>query len=214
MSYADWAAPIVPIQKTNGTIRICGDFKVTVNKVCQPDKYPLPRIEDLYAKLSGGTVFSVLDLSMAYQQIIVSMETRKYLTINTTKGLFAFNRLPAGISAAPGIFQRIMDALFSNVEGVVCYLDDILVTGKNKHEHDKNLDIVFNILYRSGLKLKHDKCLLAKSSVKYLGHVIDAQGLHPVQDKVVSIKNAPSPTNIPELQSFIGLICYYMQILV
>ena len=131
--------PIVPIQKTSGGFRICGDFKVTVNKVCKPDSYPLPRIDDLYAKLSGGTVFSVLDLSMAYQQIPISQESKAYLTINTTKGLFAFNRLPAGISAAPGIFQRLMDALFAGVPGVCVYLDDILVSGKTKQEHDKNL---------------------------------------------------------------------------
>ena len=95
ISHSNWAAPIVPIQKTSGGFQICGVFKVTVNKVCKPDSYPLPRIDDLYAKLSGGTVFSVLDLSMAYQQIPISQESKAYLTINTTKGLFAFNRLPA-----------------------------------------------------------------------------------------------------------------------
>ena len=209
VSYAEWAAPIVPIQKQNGGIRICGDFKVTVNKCSEKDKYPIPRIEDLYTKLAGGTVFSVLDLSMAYQQIVVNQRSRRYLTINTTRGLFTFNRLPAGICAAPGIFQRIMDGLFSNVEGVVCYLDDILVCGKDIQDHNKNLDIVFSILYQSGLKLKKDKCLLAESSVKYLGHIIDAKGLHPLASKVGAIQNAPAPTNVNELQSFIGLISYY-----
>ena len=209
VSYAEWAAPIVPIQKQNGGIRICGDFKVTVNKCSEKDKYPIPRIEDLYTKLAGGTVFSVLDLSMAYQQIVVNQRSRRYLTINTTRGLFTFNRLPAGICAAPGIFQRIMDGLFSNVEGVVCYLDDILVCGKDIQDHNKNLDIVFSILYQSGLKLKKDKCLLAESSVKYLGHIIDAKGLHPLASKVKAIQNAPAPTNVNELQSFIGLISYY-----
>ena len=136
VSYAEWAPPIVPIQKQNGGIRICGDFKVTVNKCSEKDKYPIPRIEDLYTKLAGGTVFSVLDLSMAYQQIVVNQRSRRYLTINTTRGLFTFNRLPAGICAAPGIFQRIMDGLFSNVEGVVCYLDDILVCGKDIYSAD------------------------------------------------------------------------------
>ena len=93
VSHSDWAAPIVPIQKTNGDIRICGDFKVTVNKVSKPDSYPIPRIEDLYAKLSGGKVFSVLDLSMAYQQIVVSEESKSNLTINTTKAGYMLNFL-------------------------------------------------------------------------------------------------------------------------
>ena len=177
VSHSDWAAPIVPIQKTNGDIRICGDFKVTVNKVSKPDSYPIPRIEDLYAKLSGGKVFSVLDLSMAYQQIVVSEESKSYLTINTTKGLFAFNRLPAGISAAPGIFQRLMDALFAKISGVCVYLDDILVSGKDEKDHEKNLDLAFTVLSDAGLKLKREKCLLAQDSVTYLGHIIDSRGL-------------------------------------
>ena len=154
LSYAEWAAPIVPIQKQNEGIRICGDFKVTVNKCSEKDKYPIPRIEDLYTKLAEGTVFSVLDLGMAYLQIVVNQRSRRYLTIYTTRGLFTFNRLPAGICAAPGIFQRIMDGLFSNVEGVVCYLDDLLVCGKDIQDHNKNLDIVFSILYQSGLKMR------------------------------------------------------------
>ena len=104
VSYAEWAAPIVPIQKQNGGIRICGDFKGTVNKCSENYKYPIPRTEDLYAKKSGVQFFSVLDLSMAYQQIVVNQRSRRYLTINTTRGLFTFNRLPAGICAAPGIF--------------------------------------------------------------------------------------------------------------
>ena len=102
-----------------------------------------------------------------------------------------------------------MDGLFSNVEGVVCHLDDILVCGKDIQDHNKNLAIVFSIFYQSGLKLKKDKCLLAESSVKYLGHIIDAKGLHPLASKVEAIQNAPAPTNVNELQSFIGLISYY-----
>ena len=91
---------------------------------------------------------------MAYQQIVVSEESKSYLTINTTKGLFAFNRLPAGISAAPGIFQRLMDALFAKISGVCVYLNDILVSGKDEKDHEKNLDLVFTVLSDAGLKLK------------------------------------------------------------
>ena len=209
VTYSDWACPIVPVQKSSGQIRVCGDFKATVNQVAETDKYPIPRIEDLYTKLAGGTIFSVLDLSMAYQQIVVAPQSRKYLTINTTKGLFTFNRLPAGISAAPGIFQRIMDSLFANVSGVVCYLDDILVSGKNEEDHNNNLDIVFQILKEAGFKLRKDKCSLGENCVKYLGHLIDSTGLHPLKSKVDAIKDAPIPKDVSELQSFIGLVVYY-----
>ena len=141
---------------------MCGDFKVTVKKVCKPDSYPLQRIYDLYTKLSGGTVFSVLDLSMAHQQISISQEYKSYLTINITKCIFAFNRLPAGRRDAPGIFQRLMDALFAGIPGVCVYLDDILASGKTKQEHDKNLDLVFTVLWDAGLKLNREKYLLAQ----------------------------------------------------
>ena len=136
-----------------------------------------------YSKLLGGTVFSVLDVSMAYQQIPISEESKAYLTINTTNSIFAGNRLPAGISAAPGIFQCFMDALFAGIPGVYVYLDDILVSGKTKQEHDKNLDLVFSVLWDAGLKLKREKCLLAQDRVTYLGHIIDNKGLHPVNKK-------------------------------
>ena len=167
----------------------------------------------LICKLSGGTVFSVLDLSMAYQQIPISQESKAYLAINPNKGIFAFNRLPAGICAAPGIFQRLMDVLLAGIPGVCVYLDDILVSGKTKQEHDKNLDLVFTVLWDAGLKLKGEKCLMAQDRVNYLGHIIDNKILHPVNKKVYAIHKAPEPENISELQSFIGLLCYYNKFL-
>ena len=105
----DWATPIVPVPKTDGSVRICGDYKITVNQVAKLDKYPIPRIEDLFASLAGGKAFSKLDLSQAYQQIELDEESRQYVTINTHKGLFRYNRLPFGVASAPSIFQRIME---------------------------------------------------------------------------------------------------------
>ena len=118
---------------------------------------------------------------MAYQQIPISQESKAYLAINTTKCLFAFNRLSAGISAVPRLFQRLMDALFAGIPGVCVYLDDILVTGKTKQELDKNLELVFTVLWVAGLKLKGGKCLLAHDWVIYLGINIDNKGLHNVK---------------------------------
>ena len=132
--FADWAAPIVPVLKRDGSIRICGDYKVTANRVAKLDKYPLPRIEDLFASLSGGTCFSKLDLSHAYQQIELEEESREYTIINTHKGLFGYNRLPFGLASAPSIFQRVMDTLLQGISGVCIYIDDILVAGSTE-EH-------------------------------------------------------------------------------
>jgi transposase InsO family protein len=213
VSFSEWAAPIVPVVKQDGTIRICGDYKVTINRAAKIDSYPLPRIEDLFAALSGGKLFTKLDLSHAYQQVLVHEDSRKYTTINTHRGLFEFCRLPFGISAAPAIFQRLMDTLMQGLPKVCVYLDDILVSGVDESDHYKNLSNVLGRLEDAGLTLKESKCVFAVSSIEYLGHIIDGQGLHPSPTKIDAIKNAPVPTNVTELKSFIGLINYYHKFL-
>ena len=111
VEFADWAAPVVPVMKKDGSIRLCGDYKLTVNRAAKVDKYPLPRIEDLFTALAGGTSFTKLDLAHAYQQIPLDADSRKFVTINTLKGLFQYTRLPFGVSSAPALFQRAMENL-------------------------------------------------------------------------------------------------------
>ena len=110
-SYSDWAAPIVAVPKPDGTVRICGDYKVTINPVLQIDQYPVPKAEDLFSTLAGGQKFSKFDLSHAYQQMLLTKESRKYVTINTHKGLYQYNRLPFGVASAPAIFQQTMEKI-------------------------------------------------------------------------------------------------------
>ena len=104
VEFSEWATPIVPIVKEDGTIRICGDYKQTINQVAKLDNYPILKIEDLYATLGGGTELTKLVLSQAYQQFELDEESQKYTTINIYKGLFRYKRLPFGISSAPGSF--------------------------------------------------------------------------------------------------------------
>ena len=134
VNISSWAAPIVPVLKPDDSVRICGDYKVTVNSVLQADTYPLPRIEDLFSKLTGGTIFSKLDLAHAYQQIALNEESHKLTTINTHKGLFQYNRLPFGITSAPSIFQCILETLLADVTRVCVYLDDIVVSGIDEYD--------------------------------------------------------------------------------
>ena len=117
------------------SVRICGDFKGTINPVSKLDRYPIPKLEDLFTKLAGGKAFTKLDLSQAYQQVRLDDNSKQYVVINTHKGLFRYTRLPYGISSAPGIFQRVMDNLLKGIPGVVVYLDDTLVTGTTAEEH-------------------------------------------------------------------------------
>ena len=207
--FADWAAPIVPVMKADNSIRIWDDFKLTVNKVSKLEKYPIPKIADLFTHLSGGTSFTKLDLSQAYQQVELDDESKPYTVINTHRGLFKYNRLPFGISSAPGIFQRTMESVLSRIPHVIVYLDDILITGKSETEHLKNLQLVLQRLETAGLHLKKKKCEFLVPSITYLGHRIDAQGLHPLLEKVDAIIKAARPKSITELKAFLGLLNYY-----
>ena len=209
VKYSDWATPVVPVPKPDGTVRLCGDFKVTVNPVLQIDKYPIPKPEDLLTVLAGGQKFSKLDLSQAYQQMLLHPDDRKYTTINTHLGLFQYTRLPFGIASVPAIFQHQMEKILQGIPNIACYLDDVLITGKNNTEHVATLEKVFDRLYQWGLRLKRTKCEFLKESVQYLGYVVDAQGLHTAPDKIQAITDAPSPKTQQQLRAFLGLVNYY-----
>ena len=152
--YSDWAAPIVPVPKADGGIRLCGDYKVTVNPILKVDQYPMPTAEDLLATLAGGEKFSKLDLSHAYQQVILDQESRKYVTVNTHKGLYQYTRLPFGIASAPAVFQQIMEKMLHGIPHVAIYLDNILITGRDDAEHLSILRQVLDRLRQFGVRLK------------------------------------------------------------
>ncbi|KAM7284083.1 uncharacterized protein ISCGN_001186 [Ixodes scapularis] len=209
VSTSEFATPIVPVVKKDGTIRVCGDYKTTLNPVLDTEQYPLPKLEEILAALAGGKYFSKLDLSRAYQQVEMSEDSKKLLTLNTHKGLFAVNRLPFGVASAPALFQRIMDNILKGLPGVICYLDDILVTGATAEEHLRNLEAVFCTLQQKGVRVKREKCEFFKESLQYLGHIISETGVKPSEEKVQALLHAPAPTNIAQLRSLLGLINYY-----
>ena len=209
VSHSAWAAPVVVVPKADGGIRLCGDFKVTVNQVLDVDKYPLPNPQDLLSALAGGARFMKLDLKHAYQQLPLSKDSKQFLTINTSKGLYQYNRLPFGVASAPAIFQSTIDTILKGIDGVVCYIDDILITGRNDQEPRSRLEAVLSRLERYGVQLKLSKCSFLQEKVQFLGHVIDAEGVHPSPEKVQAIVGAPSPANVTELRSFLGMLQYY-----
>ena len=196
--FADWAAPIVPVMKSDGGVRICGDYKITVNRASKLEKYPIPRIDELFASLSGGRLFSKLDLSHAYLQVPLDESSQQFVTINTHKGLFTYTRLLFGIASAPSIFQRVMETLLQGIPQVSVYLDDILVTGSTEQEHLANLTQVLQRLQAAGMRLKPQKCAFLLDSVSYLGHVISAEGLHTSKMKVKAIVDAPDQRNLSD----------------
>ncbi|UYV72403.1 K02A2.6-like [Cordylochernes scorpioides] len=206
---SDWATPIVPIMKKNGHVRICGDFKITLNPVLKIDQYPLPKIEDIFAILGRGINFSKIDLSQAYLQLELDENSKEMAVINTHKGLYRYNRLPFGIASAPAIWQRIIEQILSGIPGTLVYLDDILITGESEADHLRNLEAVLNRLNNYGLKANREKCNFFQESLEYCGHVIDKMGLHKTNDKIRAVLDAPKPLNVTQLRAFLGLVTYY-----
>nr|XP_054769557.1 uncharacterized protein K02A2.6-like [Lytechinus pictus] len=198
VEFSDWAAPVVPVQKPDGRIMLCGDYKITINPQLEVKEYPMPRPEELFASLQGGKKFTKLDLKKTYQQVDLEEKSRQYVTINTHLGLFRYTRLPFGVSSARAIFQECMNKILHGLRGVGCYLDYIIVTGSNDQEHASNLERVLKRLSQFGLRLKQSKCVFLQESVEYLGHVVDAEGLHPSPSRVEAIASACPPRYVSE----------------
>ena len=131
---------MVPVPKKDGLLRLCGDYKITVNPAIEIDQYLLPKPEDLFASLAGGTKFSKIDLTSAYQQLCLDEESQGLTTVNTHKGLYKYTRLPFGVASTPAMFQQVMDTVLQGLPNVICYLDDVLVTGSTVEEHLSNLE--------------------------------------------------------------------------
>ena len=161
---SEWAAPIVVVHKKDGGIRICGDFKVSINPYLHSHVYPLPTPQEMFSTLANGESYTKLDLARAYKQMRVKSECQPLLTINTHRGLFQYTRLPFGITTAPSLWQRAMAQVLSGLPGVVFYIDDILVTGRTREEHAANLRAVLCRIKEHGLRFKKSKCQFLQKS--------------------------------------------------
>ncbi|XP_026563421.1 uncharacterized protein K02A2.6-like, partial [Pseudonaja textilis] len=209
IDHARWETPIVTPIKPDGSIRICGDYKATLNHALQQSAYPVPVVQHLLHSLGGGWVFAKLDLAQAYQQLPVDAETAEAQTIVTHRGAFRCNRLQFGVSVAPGVFQSLMERLLQGIKGVVPYFDDVLIAAANREQLETRLRAVLNKFKDAGLKVKRDKCQLHTERVEFLGYLLDRHGIHPTGKKLRAIKEAPTQTNKAELQAFLGLLNFY-----
>ncbi|XP_062713844.1 uncharacterized protein K02A2.6-like [Aedes albopictus] len=215
VEFSNWAAPIVAVRKAqrdaegDPVIRVCADYSTGLNAALEANKFPLPTPDDIFAKLAGSQYFSVLDLSDAYLQMEVDEDSQKLLTVNTHKGLFKYKRLPPGVKSAPGAFQKVIDNMIGDLEGTESLLDDVIVFGKTRAEHDRNLNNTLQRIQEFGFRLKLEKCKFGVTQVKYLGHIISRDGLRTDPEKVRAILQMPPPKNVTELRSFLGAINYY-----
>ncbi|XP_055910903.1 uncharacterized protein K02A2.6-like [Eupeodes corollae] len=199
-----WATPIVPIRKTNNQIRLCGDYKVTINPCLIVDEHPLPTIEELFASISGGNKFSKIDLTKAYLQLEVNEECRDYLTLSTHKGLYRPTRLMYGISSAPAIWQRYMEELLSDIPGVSIFIDDVKITGRDNEEHLDRLFQVLSRLDKNNMRINVNKCQFFQDKIEYVGYEIDKNGIHKTKNKIEAIDQMPVPENKDQVRSYVG----------
>lgn len=196
--------------KKDGSICFCVDYR-KVNKVTRKDSYPLPRVDDLLDLLAGAQWFSTLDLASGYWQVEVHPQHREKTAFTTGQGLYEFRVMPFGLCNAPSTFQRLMELVLAGLRWDIClaYLDDIVVFGHTFEEHLQRLRIVLSRLRDPNLKLNPKKCQFFQQSVSFLGHVISRHGVSTDPTKIESIEKWPTPINVQELQSFLGLASYY-----
>ncbi|XP_028292970.1 uncharacterized protein K02A2.6-like [Gouania willdenowi] len=209
-SSSPYASPIVIVKKKDGTIRLCVDYR-QLNSKTRRDAFPLPRIEESLDALSGAKWFSTIDLASGYNQVPVAEHDKMKTAFCTPFGLFKFNRMPFGLCNAPSTFQRLMERMFGSqhCQSLLLYLDDVVVYSTSIDDHLQRLGAVLSRLQREGLKVKLSKCDFFKKEVKYLGHVISADGVSTDPDKITAVAGWPRPTTTTELRSFLGFASYY-----
>ena len=194
-SQSPFGAPILFVQKKDGSLRMCIDYRA-LNALTVRNRYPLPNIADLLDKFSGAKVFSSLDLASSYHQIRISEEDVPKTAFTTPFGHYKFTVLSFGLTNAPATFQAVMNKMFGHLHTFcVVYLDDILVFSKTPEEHEKHLDTVLQILEREGLYAKLKKVTLIKNELLYLGHLIGEDGNKVDTAKILCIRDWPKPSN-------------------
>ena len=212
VEHSDWASPQVCVLKPDGkSVRLCGDYKVTVNQVMDKDPYSLPSQDDLFTGLSGKKYFSKIDLANAFHQLKLSENSKKLLTVNTIVGLLQCNKMPYGITVASQVFQKVMDTILSGLKDVKCSTDDILLSSVTKDEAYELLEQVLSRLQKYNVKARMSKCVFVENSVEYVGHTVSESGIHPSKHNIEALLNAPAPTNVSELKAFLGLVNYHQK---
>ena len=200
------------VPKQDGTWRPCGDYR-TLNRVTEPDKYPLPRIADLSSRLAHAKVFSKLDLARAYHQIPLEESSIPKTAVITPFGLFEFLKMPFGLCNAGQTFQRFMDQAFRSMPHVFVYLDDILIFSDSVANHQIHLSQTLAALQELGLVCHQGKCAIGQTSLTFLGYQIDSKGITPQPSRVHAINNCAVPKTKGDVRAFIGMVNYYHKFL-
>ncbi|GJT93598.1 putative reverse transcriptase domain-containing protein [Tanacetum coccineum] len=209
-STSPWGAPVLFVKKKDGSFRMCIDYR-ELNKLTIKNRYPLPRIDDLFDQLQGSSVYSKIDLRSGYHQLRVNEEDIPKTSFRTRYIHYEFQVMPFGLTNAPAIFIDLMNRVCKPYldKFVIVFIDDILIYSRNEKEHANHLRIILELLRKEKLYAKFSKCDFWIHIVQFLGHLIDSQGLHVDPAKIEAVKNWTSPTTPTEVRQFLGLAGYY-----
>ena len=224
-SLSRWASPVIVVPKKSAPDepprrRLCVDYR-KVNalqpEVKRTDKgtgclslYPLPKIDEMFSKLGGATIFSTIDLRSGYYHIALTRESRAKSAFVVPMGKCQLKRTLFGLSQAPAYFQLLIDKMLMGCSSFAMgYLDDIIIFSKTEEEHLQHLEEIFVRLRKFGLKMKREKCSFFKKHIQYLGHLVSEKGFEPLPEKLESVRKMPAPRTAKEVKQFLGLIGYY-----
>ena len=209
-SVSPWGAPVLFVKKKNGTLRLCIDYR-QLNKLTIKNKYPLPRIDDLFDQLKGASIFSKIGLRSGYHQLRIKDVDVHKTTFRTRYGHYEFLVMPFGLTNATAAFMDLMNRVFRPYvnQFAVVFIDDILVYSKDRENHDTHLRVVLETLRKEQLYAKLSKCEFWLNEVSFLGHIVSKEGIRVDPKKIEVVFEWKSPRNVTKLCSFLGLAGYY-----
>ncbi|KAL7635049.1 UNVERIFIED_CONTAM: hypothetical protein RMT77_014034 [Armadillidium vulgare] len=209
-SYSPYSAPVVPVRKPDGAMRLCIDYR-KLNEVTKGDSFPIPNLTDTLFSLQGMKYFSTVDLIKGYYQIEMEEESIEKTAFSTPLGHWEFMRMPFGVKNGPATFQRAMRLALSHIpwQEVMIYLDDVLIISQTFEKHLTILEEVLTAFINAGFKLKPSKTHLLRTEVKFLGHQISYQGMIPLEKNIKGVKDFPIPKTVRQVRQFMGLVNFY-----
>ncbi|UYV65997.1 K02A2.6-like [Cordylochernes scorpioides] len=201
----EWCAPTVIAGKPNGDIRLCVDLS-RLNEHVQREVHPMPVVEHMLGQLGEARFFSKLDANSGFHQIPLSPDCQHLTTFITPFGRYKYCRMPFGISLAPEYFQKVMSIILQGMDGVMCYLDDILIFASDSKTHDRILRLVLRKLKEAKVTLNKAKCVFGVPRINFLGHILDEDGIRPDPAKIEAVAKMPAPTDVHGVRRFIGMV--------
>ncbi|XP_022164853.1 uncharacterized protein K02A2.6-like, partial [Myzus persicae] len=203
----EWVSPLVIVKKPKGGLRLCLDPK-NLNKAIRREHHPIPNVEEILAGLEGKKLFSVLDLKDGFWHVKLDEDSSKVCTFTTPFGRYCFMRLPFGISSAPEVFQRKTSEAFGEIDGVLCYFNDLIISGATELEHDRALVRVLNRARELNIKFNKEKFQFKRNTVSYVGHEISHEGVRPDKKHIEAVVKLSYPKTKKELLRLLGLVKY------